>query len=49
MIANEPSNHLKKPDACPDGFYEIMLTCWNRDQEERPAFEYISKKVLEVS
>jgi len=49
MIANEPRNHLKKPGACPDGFYEIMLDCWERDQEERPTFDKISKKVLEVS
>ena len=49
MIANEPSKHLDKPEACPDGFYEIMLGCWERDPKMRPTFKYIDNKVLEVS
>lgn len=48
MIANEPSSHLHKPDACPDGFYEIMLGCWERDSEKRPEFTDISNRVLEL-
>ncbi|XP_078374573.1 uncharacterized protein LOC144658113 isoform X2 [Oculina patagonica] len=48
MIANEPTNHLPKPDACPDGFYEIMVGCWEPNPRKRPPFEYISNKVSQL-
>ena len=28
---------------CPDGLYELMLKCWNKDPEARPSFEYMEK------
>ena len=49
MISNEPTNHLGKPDACPDGFYEVMSGCWETDPMARPTFAYISKEVSQVS
>ncbi|XP_010873466.1 proto-oncogene tyrosine-protein kinase Src isoform X4 [Esox lucius] len=29
------------PAECPDSLHELMLTCWRRDAEERPTFEYL--------
>ncbi|KAH3731014.1 hypothetical protein DPMN_057019 [Dreissena polymorpha] len=38
-------NNLPKttdgPIPCPDPFYELMLTCWNRKPENRPTFDYL--------
>ncbi|XP_078374560.1 uncharacterized protein LOC144658102 isoform X2 [Oculina patagonica] len=48
MISNEPTKHLNKPEACPDGFYEIMQGCWEPDPANRPTFEYISNRVSQL-
>ncbi|XP_067301725.1 proto-oncogene tyrosine-protein kinase Src isoform X1 [Pseudorasbora parva] len=29
------------PAECPDSLHELMLTCWRKDPEERPTFEYL--------
>ncbi|XP_046896663.1 proto-oncogene tyrosine-protein kinase Src isoform X2 [Hypomesus transpacificus] len=29
------------PADCPDSLHDLMLTCWRKDAEERPTFEYL--------
>ena len=29
---------LPHPDACPNALYELMLTCWNKDERQRKNF-----------
>ncbi|XP_026864102.2 proto-oncogene tyrosine-protein kinase Src isoform X1 [Electrophorus electricus] len=29
------------PPECPDSLHELMLTCWRKEPEERPTFEYL--------
>ncbi|KAM7405248.1 hypothetical protein PAMP_012524 [Pampus punctatissimus] len=29
------------PAECPESMHELMLTCWRRESEERPTFEYL--------
>ncbi|XP_061591165.1 proto-oncogene tyrosine-protein kinase Src isoform X2 [Cololabis saira] len=29
------------PVDCPDSLHELMLTCWRKEPEERPTFEYL--------
>ncbi|XP_064155261.1 proto-oncogene tyrosine-protein kinase Src isoform X2 [Anguilla rostrata] len=29
------------PAECPDSLHELMLTCWRKEAEERPTFEYL--------
>ncbi|XP_037130790.1 epithelial discoidin domain-containing receptor 1 isoform X1 [Syngnathus acus] len=33
--------YLGKPAVCPQGLYELMLGCWNRDCKLRPSFGHI--------
>ncbi|TRY87313.1 hypothetical protein DNTS_023140 [Danionella cerebrum] len=33
--------YLSRPAVCPQGLYELMLSCWNRDCKLRPSFAYI--------
>ncbi|XP_077384075.1 epithelial discoidin domain-containing receptor 1 isoform X3 [Festucalex cinctus] len=33
--------YLGKPAVCPQGLYELMLSCWNRDCKLRPSFGHI--------
>lgn len=28
-----------EPTNCPDDLYDMMLKCWNENQEKRPTFE----------
>jgi len=40
----ESNYRMPKPKTqpeCPDSLYELMLQCWNRDEHNRPTFEYI--------
>ncbi|XP_060936679.1 epithelial discoidin domain-containing receptor 1 [Limanda limanda] len=30
--------YLSRPAVCPQGLYELMLSCWNRDCKLRPSF-----------
>ncbi|XP_057679271.1 proto-oncogene tyrosine-protein kinase Src isoform X1 [Corythoichthys intestinalis] len=29
------------PAECPESLHDLMLTCWKKDPEERPTFEYL--------
>ena len=29
------------PAECPESLHELMLTCWRKEAEERPTFEYL--------
>ncbi|XP_067457210.1 epithelial discoidin domain-containing receptor 1 isoform X2 [Thunnus thynnus] len=39
--------YLSKPAVCPQGLYELMLSCWNRDCKLRPSFGYIHSFLTE--
>ncbi|KAL0984909.1 hypothetical protein UPYG_G00150340 [Umbra pygmaea] len=39
--------YLSRPDVCPQGLYELMLTCWNRDCKLRPSFGHIHSFLTE--
>ncbi|XP_047454843.1 epithelial discoidin domain-containing receptor 1 isoform X3 [Mugil cephalus] len=39
--------YLSKPAICPQGLYELMLSCWNRDCKLRPSFAYIHSFLTE--
>ncbi|KAL7670920.1 hypothetical protein ACOME3_005835 [Neoechinorhynchus agilis] len=32
---------IPRPSNCPDGYYSIMLRCWNATPELRPTFDYL--------
>ena len=37
---------MSAPDGCPDPLFQIMLTCWKHEAEDRPTFESL-KNLLE--
>ncbi|CAN9513751.1 unnamed protein product [Ophioblennius macclurei] len=39
--------YLSKPAVCPQGLYELMLSCWNRDCKLRPSFADIHSFLTE--
>ncbi|XP_048880676.1 epithelial discoidin domain-containing receptor 1 [Brienomyrus brachyistius] len=39
--------YLNRPAVCPQGLYELMLSCWNRDCKLRPSFTYIHSFLTE--
>ncbi|XP_053736922.1 epithelial discoidin domain-containing receptor 1 isoform X1 [Synchiropus splendidus] len=39
--------YLNRPAVCPQGLYELMLSCWNRDCKLRPSFGYIHSFLTE--
>uniref|UniRef100_A0AAV2MC14 receptor protein-tyrosine kinase n=1 Tax=Knipowitschia caucasica TaxID=637954 RepID=A0AAV2MC14_KNICA len=39
--------YLTKPAVCPQGLYELMLSCWNRDCKLRPSFSDIHSFLTE--
>lgn len=39
--------YLTRPAVCPQGLYELMLSCWNRDCKLRPSFAYIHSFLTE--
>uniref|UniRef100_A0A3Q3L751 receptor protein-tyrosine kinase n=1 Tax=Mastacembelus armatus TaxID=205130 RepID=A0A3Q3L751_9TELE len=39
--------YLSRPAVCPQGLYELMLSCWNRDCKLRPTFAYIHSFLTE--
>ena len=41
LEAVEKGYRMPAPDGCPDPLYQIMLTCWKREAEERPTFEHL--------
>ena len=36
----EQGYRMPPPPGCPDPLYQIMLSCWKAEPEERPTFEY---------
>ena len=41
LEAVERGYHMPPPDNCPDALYNIMLSCWKREAEDRPTFEFL--------
>uniref|UniRef100_A0A8C9RLY4 receptor protein-tyrosine kinase n=1 Tax=Scleropages formosus TaxID=113540 RepID=A0A8C9RLY4_SCLFO len=39
--------YLCRPAVCPQGLYELMLSCWNRDCKLRPSFAHIHSFLTE--
>uniref|UniRef100_A0AC35FLP1 Protein kinase domain-containing protein n=1 Tax=Panagrolaimus sp. PS1159 TaxID=55785 RepID=A0AC35FLP1_9BILA len=39
---------LHKPEQCHEDLYEIMLSCWNENPEERPTFKLIDKRIHDL-
>ncbi|KAI4810695.1 hypothetical protein KUCAC02_013632 [Chaenocephalus aceratus] len=39
--------YLSRPAVCPQGLYELMLSCWNRDCKLRPSFTDIHSFLTE--
>uniref|UniRef100_A0A8C6UVW2 receptor protein-tyrosine kinase n=1 Tax=Neogobius melanostomus TaxID=47308 RepID=A0A8C6UVW2_9GOBI len=39
--------YLNRPAVCPQGLYELMLSCWNRDCKLRPSFADIHSFLTE--
>nr|XP_033496604.1 epithelial discoidin domain-containing receptor 1 isoform X3 [Epinephelus lanceolatus] len=39
--------YLSRPAVCPQGLYELMLSCWNRDCKLRPSFADIHSFLTE--
>nr|XP_020466460.1 epithelial discoidin domain-containing receptor 1-like isoform X2 [Monopterus albus] len=39
--------YLSRPAVCPQGLYELMSSCWNRDCKLRPSFAYIHSFLTE--
>uniref|UniRef100_A0A665VS82 receptor protein-tyrosine kinase n=1 Tax=Echeneis naucrates TaxID=173247 RepID=A0A665VS82_ECHNA len=39
--------YLSRPAVCPQGLYELMLSCWKRDCKVRPSFAYIHSFLTE--
>ncbi|XP_071253237.1 epithelial discoidin domain-containing receptor 1-like isoform X2 [Salvelinus alpinus] len=39
--------YLSRPDVCPQGLYDLMLSCWNRDCKLRPSFAHIHSFLTE--
>uniref|UniRef100_A0A3B3WLR5 receptor protein-tyrosine kinase n=1 Tax=Poecilia mexicana TaxID=48701 RepID=A0A3B3WLR5_9TELE len=39
--------YLSRPAVCPQGLYELMLSCWNRDCKLRPSFANIHSFLTE--
>ena len=37
------------PDGCPDGIYEIMKECWDKDASARPSFASNERKLRNIS
>ena len=42
----EQGYRMPPPPGCPDPLYQIMLSCWKSEPDERPTFEYL-KYLLE--
>ena len=35
----EKGYRMPQPDKCPNGLYDIMLSCWKQKADDRPTFE----------
>ena len=41
LEAVERGYRMPPPDNCPDALYNIMLSCWKREADNRPTFEHL--------
>ena len=41
LEAVERGYRMPPPDSCPDALYNIMLSCWKREPDNRPTFEHL--------
>ena len=41
LEAVERGYRMPPPDNCPDALYNIMLSCWKREPDNRPTFEHL--------
>ena len=41
LEAVERGYRMPPPDNCPDPLYNIMLSCWKREADNRPAFKHL--------
>ena len=41
-------NRLEKPDICPTEIHELMLSCWQENQELRPEFTEIRDQLRSI-
>ncbi|XP_062503314.1 uncharacterized protein LOC134180227 [Corticium candelabrum] len=41
----DSGKRLSKPDLCPQSVYEVMQSCWEYEQEDRPTFDEICQKM----
>ncbi|KAK6179472.1 hypothetical protein SNE40_011824 [Patella caerulea] len=41
----QAGNRLKRPDACCDAAYNIMMSCWKENKHERPTFSELATKM----
>ena len=46
--ALESGVRLPQVDGCSDGMYQFMLSCWAWDSAERPIFDELNGKLLEL-
>ncbi|XP_064162340.1 proto-oncogene tyrosine-protein kinase Src-like isoform X1 [Anguilla rostrata] len=37
----ERGYRMPRPAECPESLHELMLSCWRKEAEERPTFEYL--------
>ena len=42
----ERGYRMDAPDGCPDGMYQIMKSCWDKDASLRPNFARIENMVV---
>ncbi|KAK6176309.1 hypothetical protein SNE40_014616 [Patella caerulea] len=47
-IDKPQSQRLEKPDLCPKDYYDLMLTCWDHEPEDRPTFSQIFLKIPQM-
>lgn len=46
VLFNVSKNYrMPKPTECDDKLYQIMLSCWKTNLEERPTFEYLKNRL----
>jgi len=45
VLKNKDRKLLEKPEICPDTIYEMMISCWALDSEDRPTFKEILKNL----
>ena len=49
LEAVERGYHMPPPDNCPDGLYNIILSCWKHEADNRPTFEHLKCQLKDYS